>query len=325
MRTTSPTNSKGFLTTIGVVVTLVLGMLAFNAISGNNGTSAASNLDPVCVTNVKQWNVKHPGNPQDANVLCVTAGAPTNPTTADTTPDTTTADTVPATTDTTITVDIGTPPLPPSTVAITSTGWNINKIDVANDPIVDAWLNQLRDPAPQLWQTFPNIANPLVPEFNVANGMEYGVANVPFCQQDMRCDFIVPAQHYRLITADYSFNGMTCTSGDTGKGCMLLLINVGDTSYTWRNQMSDNGFTVSGRYFNGDALDMGVWGLVSHASANMLNMPTVSHPGETLNDGVMTNGGSNCGVPQGCSSVEVTIVVHAGDRILAVATTTVTR
>jgi len=206
----------------------------------------------------------------------------------------------------------------------TSTGWTINKIDVASDPIIDAWLNKLKEPAPTFWTTFPNIPNPDVSEFDVANGMEYGVDNVPFCQQDSRCDFVVPAQHYRLITADYSFQGMTCQSAD-GTGCLLLLINVGDQSFTWRNQMADNGFTVVGRYWNGDALDEGVWGLVSNVSANMLNMPTVSHPGEALNDGVMTNGGANCGIPTGCKSVDITVVVHAGDRILAVAKTTVNR
>jgi len=260
----------------------------------------------------------------------------TTPTTPATTAPDTTPTTTPATTTTALvatgqppvppssTVDIGTP-LYPSNVATTSTGWTINKIDVANDPIVDAWLNRLMDPAPELWQTFPNIPNPLVPDFDVANGMEYGMDNAPFCQQDSRCDFVVSAWHYRLITADYSFQGMTCTSDVTGKGCMLLLINVGDTSYTWRNQMADNGFTVTGRYWNGDQLDEGVWGLVSHASANMLGMPTMAHPGEVLNSGQPGNAGANCGTPYACNSVEVTIVIHAGDRILAVATTTVSR
>lgn len=210
------------------------------------------------------------------------------------------------------------------TIGTTSNGWTINKIDVSTDPIVDAWLNELKEPAPAIWTTYPNIPNPDVPSFDVANGVEYGVDNVPFCQQDMRCDFVVPAQHYRLITANYSFQGMTCQDDD-GIGCLLLLINVGDQSFTWRDQMADNGFTVAGRYWNGDALDEGVWGLVSHASANMLNMPTLSQPGQALNDGVMTNGGANCGVPQGCNGVNITVVVHAGDQILAVATTTVTR
>ena len=241
---------------------------------------------------------------------------------------------------TTATVAPTTPPTDATTAPTTATGspntgmmppaintyevgtWTIDEIDLGNDPIVADWLSRLQDPDPSIWTTFPNIPNPDVSEFDVANGMEYGVDNVPFCQQDMRCDFVVPAQHYRLITADYSFQGMTC-QGDDGNGCVLLLINVGDQSFTWRDQMADNGFNVSGRYWNGDALDEGVWGLLSNVSANMLNMPTASHPGEVLNDGVMTNGGANCGVPQGCKIVNITVVVHAGDRILAVAKTTV--
>ena len=106
---------------------------------------------------------------------------------------------------------------------------------------------------------------------------------------------------------------------------MLILVNVMDQSYTWRGQDVDNGFTLRGRYFNGDALEWGVWGLVSHGAANMLNLPTESHPGEVLNAGAPGNSGANCGNPLGCESVDVTLVVHAGDAIIAVAKTTVTK
>ncbi len=211
--------------------------------------------------------------------------------------------------------------------------WTINETaNIDDDPIVRDWLTRLQDPNPSNWETFPNIPNPEVPEFRVVNGdqvpdgAEYGVANVPFCQQDMRCDFVVPANHYRLITADYEFQGMRCVNNDANqrRGCLLLLINVGGETMIWRNQIADNGFSVPGRYWNGDALEWATWGLVSHASANMLGMPTTGLEGEILNAGDGTNAGTNCGVPEGCPSVDATIVVHAGDRILATAHSNIT-
>lgn len=198
------------------------------------------------------------------------------------------------------------------------------------NPVVEDWISRLRDPAPELWKTYPNVPNPDVPEFRVVNGSEvpdgaeYGVANVPFCQQDTRCDFVVPGWHYRLITADYNFLGEECR-GATNGGCLLLLINVGKETYTWRNQMADNGFSVPGRYWNGDSLEWAVWGLVSHASANMLNMPTEGLEGESLNSGLPANAGGNCGIVDGCNTVNVRVVVHAGDAIIAVLETEVKR
>ena len=204
--------------------------------------------------------------------------------------------------------------------------WKIKTVaglETSGDRVVAEWLARLKDPAPRLWKTYPNVPNPDVADFNVAAGAEYGVANVPFCQQDTRCDFVVPAWHYRLITADYEFLGHKC--GGKGNGCLLLLINVMDKSYTWRNQIADNGFSVPGRYWDGDKLEWAVWGLVSHASANMLNLPTTGLVGQVLNAGTPGNAGANCGNVNGCGSVEVMVVVHAGDRILATAETTVSR
>lgn len=219
----------------------------------------------------------------------------------------------------------GTGTMPDLTTDVSHGKWSIKGTDrLADNPIVKDWLSRLCDPAPAEWKVYPNLENPDAKScpFQVANGMEYGVANVPFCQQDQRCDFVVPAWHYRLITADYDFLGSTC-KGDGKKGCALLLINVMDQSYTWRDQIADNGFSVPGRYWNGDKLDEGVWGLVSNTSANMLGMPTLAHPGEVLNAGG-DNAGSNCGTPSACGSVDFTVVVHAGDAIIAVAHTVVT-
>lgn len=215
-------------------------------------------------------------------------------------------------------------------------GWKIQGTDRLKDnPIIAGWIGRLKDPAPALWQVFPNVPNELVPGFKVVDcpdnpgkkcvpdGLEYGTYSSPYCFAHP-CDIPVQPWEYRYITGDYTFLGQSC-KGENGKGCMLVLVNEGDQAFTWRSQDVDNGFTLRGRYFNGDALEWGIWGLLSHGSANMLNMPTVSHPGEPLNAGAPGNSGGNCGTPLGCRSVDVTIVVHTGDAIVVVAKTTVTK
>jgi len=212
--------------------------------------------------------------------------------------------------------------------------WTIQGTDrLADNSIVAGWLGRLKDPAPSLWKYFPNLPNPDVPDFRVVkcadnpekdcvpDGMEYGTYSTPYCWQSP-CDIPVGAWEYRYITGDYQFLDQVC-KGDMSKGCMLVLINVMDQSYTWRNQYVDNGFTLRGRYFNGDTLEWGVWGLVSHGSASMLNMKTYSHPGELMNNGQPGNSGANCGIPGGCKSIDVTVIVHAGDAIIAQAKTVV--
>lgn len=212
--------------------------------------------------------------------------------------------------------------------------WEIVYRNLDDDPIVAAWLDRLQDPAPALWPVFPNVENPEVPEFDVANGAEYGEDESPFGESGST-DWVVPAWHYRLISGDYEFSSSDfsyeCRNDDPENrhGCLIVLFNVMEESFTWRGQMVDNGFTVMGRYWNGDALEWAAWGLVSHASANMLNLPTTRDPntGNILNaGGASGNAGANCGVqPDACPSVDATIIVHAGDRILAVAHTVVER
>lgn len=264
-----------------------------------------------------------------AGILMVAVGCNGDDDKSSSTPTPTAA---PTTTATAVVTDGGTGVMPAFTKDASHGEWTIKVNDgIDRDPIVRDWLSRVKDPAPQLWKTYPNIPNPDVSGFRVVNGtqvpdgVEYGVANVPFCQQDSRCDIVVPAQHYRLITGNYQFLGNRCGDNE-GEGCLLLLINVSEKSHTFRDQIVDNGFTVPGRYWNGDALEWGIWGLVSHASANMLNMPTMASATQVLNPGgSFTNGGANCGVPSGCKSVEATVIVIAGDRILAVATSTVTK
>jgi hypothetical protein len=220
--------------------------------------------------------------------------------------------------------------LPEPVKTTTQGAWEVREFErLPENPVVVGWISRLKDPAPQLWKVFPNVPNPDVPDFRVINGdqvpdgMEYGTYSTPYCWQSP-CDIPVGAWEYRYISGDYQFLGTEC-KGDGKTGCMLVLINVMDASYTWRSQYVDNGFTLRGRYFNGDALEWGVWGLVSHGSANMLNMETFAHPGEVLNSGDPGNSGANCGTPAGCKSVDVKVVVHAGDAILAVLHTVVTR
>ncbi|MBP6044979.1 hypothetical protein KA525_02370 [Candidatus Woesebacteria bacterium] len=336
-----PTNRKGFYTALSVVITLVFGMLAFNAISGNNGTSAAvSSMDPNCVEQVNQFNVKHPGSPQDANVLCATATTPTTTVTPDPTVTPATTTMAPATTVTTATTTMVTTatantvamkPTPSFSSTETHGSWTYKATErLAENPIVMAWMDRLQDPTPEMWKTFPNVPNTDVPEFRVVDGtqvpdgMEYGTYDSPYCYTDP-CDFIVGAWEYRYYSGPYNFEGFECGMVGSDQGCLLLVINVMDQSYTFRDNSFDNGFTLRGRYFNGDALEWGVWGLVSNGSANMLNMPTMAHPDEVLNSGDPGNSGANCGTPQGCNSVNVRVLVYAGDALISVLETTVTK
>ena len=215
-----------------------------------------------------------------------------------------------------------------------SNGWEISEMDLKDDPIVAAWLPKVKAPSPELWPTFPNVANPKVPEFQVANGAEYGQDDSPFCEHKQTCDWVIPAWHYRFISGDYKFTSpnfsYSCQNveGSDRKGCLIVLFNVMNETYTWRDQSVDNGFTVMGRYWNGDALQWAVWGLTSHATANMLNYPTMrnSVTGDVLNAGSAINAGANCGIqPDACGVVDVMVVIHAGDRILATMHTTVSR
>lgn len=209
--------------------------------------------------------------------------------------------------------------------------WTISEnADINKDPIVRDWLKRLENPNPAQWKYFPNIGNPDRKDFPSSKtkpaswGAEYGEDESPFCENHP-CDFVVPAWHYRLITADYSFLGQQCRGTDS-TGCLLLLFNVGNKSVIWRNQDADNGFTVMGRYWDGDHLEWAALGLVSHASANMLGMQTFAHPGEPLNFGTGSNAGANCGNPGACTkAIDVLLVISAQERILATAKSTVTK
>lgn len=234
----------------------------------------------------------------------------------------------------------------PEIVRTTSQGaWKVSEGPRLKDnPIVADWIKRLKNPAPSVWKTFPNIRNANLsdaefptkncrnqvnaigvsePYCEVPQGMQYGVHDSPYCEVNP-CDFIVPAEEYRYYTGSYSFGGYEC-EGDKTQGCMLIVVNVMDESVNFRNQYFDNGFTLHGRYWDGDRLEIGLWGLVSHGSANMLGMETFARAGEVLNADGGGNSGANCGTPRACQKVKVTVIVVAGTDALAVLETTVSR
>lgn len=206
---------------------------------------------------------------------------------------------------------VGTTPMPgiqmaPAVEGDKNESWDIQYFDGAT---VEMHSWNFMTLAPAVWPNFPNVDNGVYP---ASQGVEYGEDLSAFCQQDQTCDFNVAARHYRLYTGDYSLDGVdACKEAETGKGCMLLAVNVGEVTAIFRDQTFDYGFTVTGRYWDGNFLPQAMWAVMSHASANMLNMSTSLNPGGT-------NAGANCSVPGGCPSVEATFVVISGNEILMI-------
>jgi hypothetical protein len=73
-----------------------------------------------------------------------------------------------------------------------------------------------------------------------------------------------------------------------------------------------DGFTVTGRYWNGDKMSHAIWALLSSAVNNMLNLDSV------LNPNGVTNGGANCSIPTGCIGVDVTFAITSGNQVLVI-------
>lgn len=198
-------------------------------------------------------------------------------------------------------------------------GWEVTFYEGATDQM-HGWFESLKDPDPANWPDYPNVDNPRV-DFVAANGLEYGLDERNYCPNDI-CDVLVPARGYNLMTADYDLEFASCYAKD-GVGCGIVVFNVGDVTANFEDVMVDNGFSVDGRYWNGDELHQAIWGVVSHMSANMLNYATNGTGGDTMNDPDRTNAGANCSVPQGCAGVLWRVVVTSGNQVLAIAETTV--
>lgn len=229
-----------------------------------------------------------------------------------------------------------------STVSGSTSGeWQIEEVFGVEAIMRDVWIpGLLAHPIrPDLWQVFPNIPNDLVSEFRVVpcehdpsqectpDGLEYGEDLDIFCQQDVRCDFNVAARHYRLYTGDYDFPGVGESWHENGTGICgaIAVFNIGNVTAIFESQTFDRGFTVTGRSYNQDVLHMGMWGLMSHTAANMLNMTTMASPMQTLNQPNRTNAGANASNPEGCRGVNAVIVVISGNQVIFKARTQVFR
>ncbi|MGI5826539.1 MAG: hypothetical protein ACOX50_03950, partial [Patescibacteria group bacterium] len=150
----------------------------------------------------------------------------------------------------------------------TSNGWTVTFYEGVTDQMRQ-WAEDL-EPIVSGWSEFPNVDFPKY-DFEAKDGLEYGMAESAYCQQDGRCDVNVPAMHYRLITGDYAIPGIgECSAGSGRDGCAVAMFNVGDVTAMFRDGTVDYGFTVFGRYWNGNAMPVTIRALASNTAYNML-------------------------------------------------------
>lgn len=195
----------------------------------------------------------------------------------------------------------------------TAETWEIQYFDGATDEM-RGWTFKTLEP--KTWQVFPNVDNANYP---ASQGLEYGEDLSVFCQYAETCDFVTAARHYRLYTGDYDLQPIGKCVAKDGQGCELMVINVGEVTSSFEDQHFDTGWTVTGRYWDGNYLPQAIWAGLSHASNNMLNLNS------GLNPNGVTNAGANCSVPGGCVSVKSTFAVISGNEVLMIGRSTVTR
>lgn len=169
---------------------------------------------------------------------------------------------------------------------------------------------------PALWPEFPDVDNEAA-DFSASQGVEYGMAESDFFQTG-RGNLQIAAMHYRLVTGDYDLGFDQCSATEEFQGCAIALINVGVSTSFFEDVSVLNGFTVWGRYWDGDQLPVAIVALLSHAANNMLNLESTLNPGGT-------NAGSNCSIPSGCERVRLTFVILSGNEVLAIGRTFVSR
>jgi len=201
--------------------------------------------------------------------------------------------------------------LPESSLTIGK--WEVKYFDGVTDQM-KSWT--FKDLDPVAWKVFPNVDNG---QYKAADGVEYGMAESVFCQQDQRCDFEVAARHYRLYTGDYKIDGIGECHATDGIGCAVAVFNGGDVTSFLASQEMHDGFTVTGRYWNGDKMPHAIWALLSSAVNNMLNLDSV------LNPNGVTNGGANCSIPTGCVGVDVTFAITSGNQVLVIGHTVINK
>ena len=208
----------------------------------------------------------------------------------------------------------------PVAVSETTQGkWEVSFFEGSTDQM-RGWFSSLKDPNPAQWPDFPNVDNPTV-SFKAADGLEYGLDESVFMEQNELGQMPVQARGYRLISGDYNIPGIDVCEAESEKaGCAIAIFNVGEVTAdlkAWVRQ----GFTVPGRYWNGDTLQLAMWGLSSHVSANMLNYATNGAGVDTLNQPGRTNAGANCSVVDGCQKVRFVIAITSGNQLLVKAVT----
>lgn len=246
------------------------------------------------------------GNAVSGEVTCLlaTAMAPLPTQTAVSTP------TQPADVKSTVVPEVGNA-APESSLTIGK--WEVTYFDGVTDQM-KSWIFKDLDPA--AWKVFPNVDNG---QYKAADGVEYGMAESVFCQQDQRCDFEVAARHYRLYTGDYKIDGIGECHATDGIGCAVAVFNGGDVTSFLASQEMHDGFTVTGRYWNGDKMPHAIWALLSSAVNNMLNLDSA------LNPNGVTNGGANCSIPTGCVGVDVTFAITSGNQVLVIGHTVINK
>lgn len=213
--------------------------------------------------------------------------------------------------------------LPEAVDEIEQGNWTVTFFDGATEQM-NGWFSRLRDPRPSLWPRYPNVDNAEA-NFDASDGLEYGLDESVFMEQNEFGRFPVQARGYRLISGDYNIPGIDrCEAESAEAGCAIAIFNVGEVTAdleAWVRQ----GFTTTGRYWNGDTLEVAMWALSSHVSANMLNMATFGAGEDTLNQPDRTNAGANCSVPDACDRVRFTITITSGNQLLVRAVTFVSR
>ena len=187
--------------------------------------------------------------------------------------------------------------------------WSIKYFEGSKTP-TDFTLWKFVNINPTKCTLFPNVDNPCN---EARDGLEFGQQLSLYAQHNQDADFNTAAGHYRLYSGSYSIDGVaSCESGKEADGCAIFVVNVGNVTAMWRNQMFDAGYTLTGRYWNGDKLTTAMWAGMSHMAYNMLNK-----------SGDSTNMGANCSVRQGCQTLHMTFVITSGNQVLVIGTSIV--
>ncbi len=188
-------------------------------------------------------------------------------------------------------------------------GWEVVIFEGATKQMTGDWLEQIEEIQPGAWSEFPNVDNDRV-DFSAGNGLEYAEDETGYCEQGETCDLVVPPLHYRIVSGDYDVGFDACSAENDEAGCAFMAVNVGNVSTGLEDISVDFGFTVWGRYWNGDELGQAIWAGLSHVASNMLNRPS------PLNPSGLANAGGNCSSPSGCEKVRLAYYVFSGNELL---------